>query len=87
MNLNVKTFNIVELKGGMLREYDELVENSYEGTVFHYTWWHEAVLEGLENYRKYSVSYFGVLNRNDQLLSAIPIFHYRKVFLRGKLRI
>jgi len=62
--------NIKKLDKGDLPKYDELVNNSVEGTIFHKSWW----LDSLKDYYgdSYRVNFYGIFE-GDNLISGVPI--------------
>ncbi len=71
--------NVSSLRNSLLELYSKLLESSNERTVFHYNWWHKAVVKGTNN--SYGVIYYLILNKNDELLSAMPVFYHKKFFI------
>ena len=52
-----------------LPKYNELVDSSEDGTIFHKTWWHDIIKSNNNNYY---IKYYGIYEK-DNLIAAMPI--------------
>jgi len=63
------------LESGQYQEYDNLVDMSPEGTIFHKTWWLNTFKETCNN--SYNVNFYGFFE-NGKLIAGMPVPIHKK---------
>lgn len=71
--------NVRKLNDDDLANYDELVDGSTEGTIFHKSWW----LKMFKDYygSSYKIDFYGAFE-NDELISGLPVPLHNKLGIR-----
>ena len=74
-----ENMDIVKLSNGEINDYDNLIEDSKEGTIFHKGWW----LDIFKGYYgdSYKIERYGAFE-NDNLIAGFPITYFKKYGLR-----